>query len=83
MNFLGSSSSYKSKLKLLSAAMQIEKLKFWTRKLKVAKASKEEIVIAHEMKYIVRRAYFIKRFDSNMEAEIKVEDSFWRFNFEK
>jgi hypothetical protein len=56
--------------------MQIEKLKFWTRKLKVAKASKEEMVMAHEMKYIVRRAYFIKRLESNMEAEIEVESSF-------
>jgi hypothetical protein len=37
----------------------------------VAKANKDEMVMAHEMKYIVRRAYFNKRLDNSMEAEIE------------
>ncbi len=54
------------------AKLKVEIKKYRTKKLKVAKANKEDIVIAHEMKYIVRRAYFSKRLDSNMDAVMEV-----------
>ena len=38
------------------------------KKLKVAKANREAMVMMQDMKYIVRRRYFTKSFESNNDA---------------